>query len=56
MDKQTALAAEIRRKYAREYEARNKEKVAQWRKNSIVNAYKRLVEAEPEFAIDGGTR
>lgn len=56
MDKQAALAADVRRKYAREYEARNKEKVVLWRKNAIVNAYKRLIEAEPEFAIDGGTR
>lgn len=41
----------VRDKYRAEYNRKNPEKVKQWRKNAIVNAYKKLIAAEPQYKI-----
>lgn len=54
MDEQTSIkeyAAKKRREYKQKYSEANPEKVAQWRKNAIVNAYKRLIAAEPKYKV-----
>ena len=54
MDEQTSIkeyAARKRREYKQKYSEANPEKVAQWRKNAIVNAYKRLIAAEPKYKV-----
>lgn len=54
MDNQEAIkeyAAKKRREYKQKYSEANPEKVAQWRKNAIVTAYKRLIAAEPKYKI-----
>lgn len=44
-------AAKKRREYKQKYSEENPEKIAQWRKNAIVNAYKRLIAAEPKYKV-----
>ena len=54
MDEQTSIkesAARKRREYRKKYSEENPEKIAQWRKNAIVNAYKRLIAAEPKYKV-----
>ena len=41
----------VRNKYRAEYNRKNPDKVKQWRKNAIVNAYKKLIAAEPQYKI-----
>lgn len=42
---------QVNRAYQKEYRERNPEKVQKWRKNAIVNAYKKLIAAEPQYKI-----
>ena len=44
------------RAYRKQYNEQHPEKVKQWRKNAIVNAYKKLIAAEPQYKIWGGCR
>lgn len=39
------------RVYTKEYRKENPDKVKQWRKTAIVNAYKKLIAAEPQYKI-----
>lgn len=39
------------RRYTADYRKANPEKVQQWRKNAIVNAYKKLIAAEPQYKV-----
>lgn len=39
------------RNYLKQYREQNPDKVKQWRKNAIVNAYKKLIAAEPQYKI-----
>lgn len=39
------------RVYTKEYRKKNPEKAKQWKKNAIVNAYKKLIAAEPQYKI-----
>lgn len=48
-DKEIAL--QWNRRYTADYRKANPEKVQQWRKNAIVNAYKKLIAAEPQYKI-----
>lgn len=40
------------RRYTAGYREANPEKVQQWRKNAIVNAYKKLIAAEPKYRVE----
>lgn len=40
------------REYTKEYRKKNPEKAKQWKKNAIVNAYKKLIAAEPQYKIE----
>lgn len=44
-------ALKKRREYYKRYHEEHAEQVKEWRKNAIVNAYVKLVEAEPERAV-----
>lgn len=39
------------RAYTKQYREQNPDKVKQWRKNAIVNAYRKLIAAEPQYKI-----
>ena len=44
-------ALKMQRAYTKKYREENQDKVKQWRKNAIVNAYKKLIAAEPQYKI-----
>ena len=44
-------ALKMQRAYTKKYREENPDKVKQWRKNAIVNAYKKLIAAEPQYKI-----
>lgn len=44
-------ALKMQRAYTKKYREGNPDKVKQWRKNAIVNAYKKLIAAEPQYKI-----
>lgn len=47
---ESALA--YNRKYLADYRKANPDKVQQWRKNAIVNAYKKLIATEPQYKVE----
>lgn len=48
----TAYGIKKRRQYQKQYMNNNPDKVKQWRINAIINAYKRLVKANPQYFIE----
>ena len=46
-----AYAKEAQKKYKREYQRKHPEKTQQWRRNYIINEYKRIVSEDPTLFV-----
>lgn len=47
-----AYAKEAQKKYKREYQRKHPEKTQQWRRNYIINEYKRIVSEDPALFVE----